>query len=500
MGELPRTCANCCCSAACAASCIHAGISSRSSSTKYSAIGRLQQRKSKLLTPIEILLGARHRQLAHALDHADALGHGDGAACVEGVEDVRALQRPVVRRQHERLRQAPLRLGLVRVEELPVQGDVGDFEVVLRELVLVLLAHRPVAEAAPPLDVEDRRLPRQEHGQSLAAVGDLRADRREIDAAGLLEVRELRDLHPVEQGLPPHAPRAERGRLPVVLFEADVVASEVEAERAQGVEIEVLHVERRRLEDDLKLVVLAEAKGVVAVAPVGGAAGGLDVADVPRLGAEDAQERGGVHRAGADLEVERRLDHAAALSPEVLQPQDEVLEREARHGARIIRAVSRSTSCRSWWCRSSRQCRSWWYPSSSCPSSSCPSSSCRSAEAEAAWPWCRSAAAPASPSCPFAAEARSCAAAAWAATPARCRWSSARTAWRWSSAAVSSSASCAERTAPRRRAPAWSSSAAARRWSMSLACRAARDCRAASGSWSCRRPCSSWVASSGPAR
>src|SRR5437588_426322 len=87
-------CGTRCCSVACAASCIQAGISSSSSSKKYSAIRRLQQREPQFLTPLEVLLRAPHRQLADALDHADALGHRHGAARVEDVEHVRALQRP----------------------------------------------------------------------------------------------------------------------------------------------------------------------------------------------------------------------------------------------------------------------------------------------------------------------------------------------------------------------------------------------------------------------
>src|SRR5213079_2867998 len=116
--------------------------------------------------------------------------------------------------------------------------------------------------------------------------------RREVDAAGLLEIGELRDLHTVEEDLPAHAPRAEGGRLPVVLLETDVVAGEIEAERAQRVEIQLLHIERRRLEDDLKLIVLAEPEGIVAVAAVGGTARRLNVADTPRLWPEDAEEGG----------------------------------------------------------------------------------------------------------------------------------------------------------------------------------------------------------------
>jgi hypothetical protein len=83
------------------------------------------------------------------------------------------------------------------------------------------------------LDVEDRGLAREEHRQALESVRDLRGDRREVDAARLLEVRELRDLHPVEEDLPADAPCAEGGGFPVVFLEADVVAREIEAERAE---------------------------------------------------------------------------------------------------------------------------------------------------------------------------------------------------------------------------------------------------------------------------
>ncbi len=63
----------------------------------------------------------------------------------------------------------------------------------------------------------------EEHGDALQAVGDLGADRLELEAARLLEVGELGDLHAVEHHLPADAPRAERRRLPVVLLEAQVV-------------------------------------------------------------------------------------------------------------------------------------------------------------------------------------------------------------------------------------------------------------------------------------
>src|SRR5687767_1172262 len=107
----------------CGCGSIHAGISSVRSSKKYSGIGR-QERESELAPGLEVLLCATDGQVADALDHADALGHRDCAAGVERVEDVRALQRPVVGGQDQLLVETPPRFTFVRVEELPVQFDV----------------------------------------------------------------------------------------------------------------------------------------------------------------------------------------------------------------------------------------------------------------------------------------------------------------------------------------------------------------------------------------
>ena len=135
-----------------------------------------------------------------------------------------------------------------------------------------------------------------------------------------------RDLEAVEPHLPAEAPGAERRRLPVVLDEAHVVLERLGAERAQRLEVEVLDVERARLEDHLELVELLQAVRVLAVAAVRGPARRLDERDVPRLGTERAQERRRVERAGADLRVVRLHDQAAALGPEPLQREDDVLE------------------------------------------------------------------------------------------------------------------------------------------------------------------------------
>ncbi len=166
----------------------------------------------------------------------------------------------------------------------------------------------------------------EEHREALETVRDLRRDRREVLPAGLLEVRELRDLHPVEEHLPAHAPRAERRRLPVVLLEAEVVLLRVDPEGDEALDVEVLDVGRSGLDHDLELLVLDEPERVLSVTPVRRAARGLDEARAPGLGPEDAQERGRVHRPGADLDVPRLLDEAAPGRPVGRELQDQGLQ------------------------------------------------------------------------------------------------------------------------------------------------------------------------------
>src|SRR5262245_4047338 len=93
-------------------------------------------------------------------------------------------------------------------------------EHILRLLDLFLQADVAVLHTASPLEVEHVIDLLQEHRDALEAVRDFAGDRREIHAADLLEVGELRDLQAVEHHLPADAPGAECWRFPVVLFEA----------------------------------------------------------------------------------------------------------------------------------------------------------------------------------------------------------------------------------------------------------------------------------------
>src|SRR6185503_6652918 len=104
------------------------------------------------------------------------------------------------------------------------------------------------------------------------------------------------------------------------------VLREIEPERAQRSEVQVENVRRRGLQNDLVLVVMLEAVRVLAVAAVLRAARWLHVRRAPRLGSERAQERRGVRRAGADFDVVRLQQRAAAIAPVALKRLDDLLE------------------------------------------------------------------------------------------------------------------------------------------------------------------------------
>src|SRR5690606_4191609 len=109
----------------------------------------------------------------------------------------------------------------------------------------------------------------QIHRDALESVGDLAGDRPAVEAAGLLEIGELGDLHAVQPDLPAEPPGAERRRLPVVLDEADVMDQRIDAEARERTEIELLEVMRRRLDDDLELVIVLQPVRILAITTVG---------------------------------------------------------------------------------------------------------------------------------------------------------------------------------------------------------------------------------------
>ena len=276
-------------------------------------------------------LAARLGDGADAQDVVGALDCGQRTAGIEQVEGMAALHDAVICRQRQLALQAGMALGLVVVKLLTHHLDVGDLKVIGTELALVLEEHvaighgRAVGQVAPH-QVVDRVDALGVHGDTLQAVGDLDGHGVDLDAAHLLEVRKLRDLHAVEPDLPAKTPGAERRALPVVLDKADVMVVGVQANGGQRTQVELLGVDRRGLDEHLELIVVLHAVRVLAVAAVGGTAAGLRIAGAPLGGTERAQRGRGMEGTGTDLGVIGLHNDAALLAPVLLEAQDDVLE------------------------------------------------------------------------------------------------------------------------------------------------------------------------------
>ena len=276
-------------------------------------------------------LAARLGDGADAQDVVSTLDRGQRTASIEQVEGMAALHDAVVSGQRQLALKAGVALSLVIVKLLTHHLDVGDLKVVGAKLALVLqehvaIGHRRAIGQIAPHQVVDGVDALSVHGDALQTIGNLDGHRVDLDAAHLLEVRKLRDLHAVEPDLPAKAPGAQGRALPVILDKTDVMVVGVQADSGKRPQVKLLGVDRRRLDEHLELIVVLHAVGVLAIAAVGRTAAGLSVAGAPLGGTERAQRGRGVEGTGTDLGVIGLHNDAALLAPVLLEAQDDVLE------------------------------------------------------------------------------------------------------------------------------------------------------------------------------
>ena len=250
---------------------------------------------------------------------------------------MRALEHALVCGQRHAGFEQPLAILLAGVELAREFPYVGELEVVPRLLHFVLVGDVPIGDlpqrTVGPHEVEETLDALQIHRKTFEAVGDLTHHWPAVEAANLLEIRELRDLHAVQPHLPAEAPCTERRRFPVVLDEPHVVDARVDTHRRERSQVEVDEIRWRRLDHHLVLVVPLHAKRVLAVAPIGRATRGLNVRGAPRLRADGPQERGRVERARTHLHVVGLQQRAALPGPVLLEREDQVLEGPRRLGS-----------------------------------------------------------------------------------------------------------------------------------------------------------------------
>src|SRR5207248_9836387 len=151
-----------------------------------------------------------------------------------------------------------------------------------------------------------------------------------VHTATLLKGCDLSDRQAIETHLPADARCASRWRLRRVFLKTNVVVFGVDTQRAEAFQVELLHIHRRGLENDLKLRVLIEPIGILAIPTVGGPTTGLHESDTIVLRAEDTKERFRMHGAGSDLHVVRLLKNTALFHPKPREFQNQILKGEPR--------------------------------------------------------------------------------------------------------------------------------------------------------------------------
>ena len=156
---------------------------------------------------------------------------------------------------------------------LPRFVHVRGFKVVHRKLLFFRQPHFPVFRLLPfsiarPHNVVHAVNILKKRGDPFQSIRQLSGNRIQIHAPALLEISELRDLQAVEHHLPANAPRSQGWRLPVIFLELDVVLPQINAHRGQRLQIQVLHIFRRRLQNHLQLRMLVQPVGIFAVTPV----------------------------------------------------------------------------------------------------------------------------------------------------------------------------------------------------------------------------------------
>src|SRR5581483_8582916 len=140
---------------------------------------------------------------------------------------------------------------------LPGLLDISSLEVVDGKLQLLGQANISVGRGPTccridrPNNFVDAIHILQKRRDPLQSIGQLRRDGIQIDSPGLLEVGELRYLKSVQHDLPADSPSAEGRRLPVVFLELDVMLAQINPNRTQRLQVQLLYVLRRRLQDHL---------------------------------------------------------------------------------------------------------------------------------------------------------------------------------------------------------------------------------------------------------
>src|ERR1700722_369116 len=102
----------------------------------------------------------------------------------------------------------------------------------------------------------------------------------------------------------------------------------MQAERLQTLQINILHIVRRRFQNDLILEVVLHAIWIFTIAPISWSSAGIGRGHFPGLRTKHSQERARTHGGSAFLNIESLHDGTTATAPKRIQRMNHLLERE----------------------------------------------------------------------------------------------------------------------------------------------------------------------------
>jgi hypothetical protein len=100
------------------------------------------------------------------------------------------------------------------------------------------------------------------------------------------------------------------------------MADGIDAEGPQALEIDLLNIDGRGFDDDLILIIVLKAIGILSVSAISGATGGLHIGDLPGFRSQDPEKGGRVKSPCAHFNIIGLLNHTALIRPEPLQGKD----------------------------------------------------------------------------------------------------------------------------------------------------------------------------------
>ena len=181
---------------------------------------------------------------------------------------------------------------------------IGGLEIIMRKLHLIAMKDIAVADATPvkiKLKAVIRAL--HIHGQTLQPIGQFACNKLTINAADLLEIGKLRHFHAVAPHFPAKPPSAQSRAFPIIFDKANIMRHRVNAQHLQTVEIKLLDIVGRGLQNHLELIIMLKAVRVLAIAPIGRAARGLHISGMPGLRPQCAQNGCRMKSAGPHFHI-----------------------------------------------------------------------------------------------------------------------------------------------------------------------------------------------------